>query len=139
MPQNSSEDSSHRDQKRVEAFLDCIAHHDVLSRYCQRKKNVVVERLDHHDAEEDTWAQILIEDKRAGPDETAIIRIDFAAWLQSLPRSLRNIATFLAEGETTTAAAKQVHLSQGRISQIRRELFLAWHDFQGDESALAIA
>jgi hypothetical protein len=26
MPQNPSEDSSHRDRKRVEAFLDCIAY-----------------------------------------------------------------------------------------------------------------
>jgi hypothetical protein len=26
MPQNFSEDSSRRDQKRVEAFLDCIAY-----------------------------------------------------------------------------------------------------------------
>jgi hypothetical protein len=26
MPQHRSEDSSHHDQKRVEAFLDCIAY-----------------------------------------------------------------------------------------------------------------
>jgi hypothetical protein len=128
--------SQTRAGRKVGGKLNC---HDVLSPYCQRKKNLVVERLDHHDSEEDTWAEILIEDKRAGPAETAIIRIDFAAWLQSLPRRLRKIATFLAKGETTTAAAKRFHLSQGRISQIRKELFLAWHDFQGDESALAVA
>lgn len=26
MPQHPSEDSPHRDQKRIEAFLDCIAY-----------------------------------------------------------------------------------------------------------------
>ena len=75
----------------------------------------------------------------AGPAETAIVRIDFSTWLQLLPRRLRKIATFLANGETTTAAAKRFRVSQGRISQIRKELFLAWHRFQGEEPTLAVA
>jgi hypothetical protein len=52
---------------------------------------------------------------------------------------LRRIATFLGNGETTTAASKRFRLSQGRISQIRRELFLAWQRFQGDEGVLVVA
>ena len=59
--------------------------------------------------------------------------------LQLLPRRLRKIATFLANGETTGAAAKRFRLSQARISQIRKELFLAWHRFQGDEPVIAVA
>ena len=83
---------------------------------------------------------MLVEDKHAGPAEVAaIVRIDFATWLRFLPRRLRKIATFLANGETTTAAAKRFRVSQGRISQIRKELFLAWHRFQGDEPAVAVA
>ena len=113
--------------------------HDISSDYCQQRKDLLQERLDRHDSEEDAWAEILVEDKHAGPAETAIVRIDFATWLLYLPRRLRKIATFLASGETTTAAAKRFRVSQGRISQIRKELFLAWHRFQGDEPALAIA
>jgi hypothetical protein len=56
---------------------------------------------------------------------TAIARIDFTTWLQLLPRRLRKIAKFLAGGESTAAAANKFHLSRGRISQIRKELFLA--------------
>ena len=112
---------------------------DVMSNYCQQKKNLLVERLDRYDSEEDAWAEILVEDRHAGPADTAIVRIDFSAWLQFLPRRLRKIATFLAKGETTTAAAKRFHISQGRISQIRRELFLAWRRFQGEDPALAVA
>ena len=121
--------------RKVGGKLNC---RDVLSNYCQRKKNLVVGRLDHYDSEEEAWEELLVEDKHAGPAETAVSRVDFAAWLQALPRRLRKIATFLAKGETTTAAAKRFHVSEGRISQIRKELFLAWNHLQGDESALAV-
>ena len=112
---------------------------DVLSDYCQRQKDLVVERLDKLDKEEDAWYQVLVEDRRAGPAEVAATRIDFTAWLDVLPLRLRKIATFLANGETTTAAAQRFQISQGRISQIRTELFLAWHRFQGDEPVAAVA
>ena len=111
----------------------------MLSEYCQWQKDLIVERLDKFDKEEDAWQEVLVEDKQPGPAEVATTRIDFSAWLQLLPHRLRKIATFLANGETTTAAAKQFRLSQGRISQIRKELLLAWHCFQGDEPALAVA
>lgn len=112
---------------------------DVSSEYCQRQKDLIVERLDRFDKEEDAWQEVLVEDKHAGPAEVAVTRIDFATWLQVLPHRLRRIATFLANGETTTAAAKRFHVSQGRISQIRKELYRAWHRFQGDEPVVAMA
>jgi hypothetical protein len=113
--------------------------HDVSSVYCQHEKGITVEQLDKFDREEEAWQEVLVEDKHAGPAETAIVRIDFAAWLQSLPRRMRKIATFLSGGETTTAAAKRFRLSLGRISQLRKELYLAWHRFQGEEPALTVA
>ena len=57
---------------------------DVSSPYCQRVKNVVMERLDRYDPEEDSWTEVVVEDKTAGPDEIARTRIDFADWLASL-------------------------------------------------------
>jgi hypothetical protein len=111
---------------------------DVSSDYCQRRKNLIVERLDRYDSEEAAWVDILVEDKHAGPAQTAIVRIDFAAWLKTLPRQLRRIATFLSRGETTSEASKRFRLSPGRVSQIRRQLFEAWHTFQ-DNTPLAIA
>ena len=45
---------------------------------------------------------------------------------------------FPDNGETTTAAYRRFRVSQGRISQIRKELLLAWNHFQGDGSALAV-
>lgn len=112
---------------------------DISSDYCQQKKSLMLERLDHYDSEEQAWAEILVEDKNAGPAETAIVRLDFSTWLKLLPRRLRKIALFLANGETTSAAAERFGVSQGRISQIRRELLSAWRCFQGDEPAFAAA
>jgi len=125
-----------REGRKVGGSLDI---HDISSDYCQKAKSLLLERLDLYDTEEQAWSQLLIEDKHAGPAETAIVRLDFSAWLKLLPRRLRQIAMFLARGETTSATATQFGLSQGRISQIRRELLSAWQRFQGEEPALIVA
>jgi hypothetical protein len=124
-----------KDHRKVGGRLNV---HDVMSAYCQAKKGVVVERLDHFDEEENQWCEIVVEDRNAGPAEVAATRMDFAAWLKSLPKRLRLIAKFLATGETTTAAAKKFGVCQGRISQIRMELKRAWQAFQGEEPGTAV-
>jgi hypothetical protein len=125
-----------RTGRKVGGRLNCK---DLLSDHCRQTKNVIVERLDHYDSEEEAWKEILVEDRRAGPADTAIVRIDYSTWLRMLPRRLQGIATFLSNGESTTAAAKKFRVSQGRISQIRKELYLAWHRFQGDLPAAVTA
>jgi hypothetical protein len=105
---------------------------DVLSPYCPRRKKVVVERLDHYDADEDAWREILIEDRHAGPAETAAARIDIGLWFATLPRKKRRIAETLATGLTRKAAARKFRLTAGRISQLRREFMDAWSEFQGE-------
>jgi len=106
--------------------------HDVSSSYCQRQKRVTVERLDRYDDEEDAWREILVEDRRAGPAEVAATRMDFDQWLRSLPKRLRKIAAALSTSETTGAVAKRFRVSDGRISQIRKELYNAWRRFIGE-------
>ena len=81
------------------------------------------------------WKEILLEDRKAGPADTAAARIDIAAWLESLPKKKRRIAALLATGETTKRTAKKFHVSPGRISQTRRELQQAWQEFQGDDTS----
>ncbi|MBW3596966.1 MAG: hypothetical protein KY475_06790, partial [Planctomycetes bacterium] len=57
---------------------------DVTSRVCRQRKGVRVQRLDHYDANEQVWREILVEDRRAGPADTAAARIDFDAFIRSL-------------------------------------------------------
>jgi hypothetical protein len=105
---------------------------DVSSPYAQAIQGIRVGRLDHYDVEEDAWREILIEDRRAGPAQTAAARIDFGQWLNTLPTRGRQIAGVLATGQSTKQAARQFRLSPGRISQIRHELRDSWERFQGD-------
>lgn len=106
--------------------------HDTMSEYCRARKGVKVERLDQYDRQEKQWQQVVVEDRRCGPDQIAATRIDFADWLKTLPRRLRRIALTLATGETTHATAHEFRVSPGRISQIRGELKQAWETFQGE-------
>ena len=118
-----------RDGRKVGGKLNV---HDVSSKYAQRQKGFHLERLDHYDEEEDSWQEILVEDRNAGPAEVATTKIDFTAWLKSLPSRVRRIAKVLATGENTSIVAQKFGLSAGRISQMRKELAQAWKKFQGD-------
>ena len=104
---------------------------DVSSPYAQMAKGIIVERLEQFDPEEGAWREILIEDRRVGPAETASARIDVTAWLGSLGRRKRRIAETLARGETTGTVATMFGLSPGRVSQLRQELRRSWEVFQG--------
>jgi hypothetical protein len=108
---------------------------DITSRHCQVTKRVRVGRLDHCNEDSGEWTEVLVEDRHAGPAETACCRIDFADWLRSLSRRYRKIATTLATGETTGSTAKRFKVSFGRVSQIRRELERSWATFQGEALA----
>jgi hypothetical protein len=105
---------------------------DVSSPYAQRAKHFTLSRLDRYDAQNDEWREILIEDRHAGPAQTAAARLDIGAWFATLPRKKRRIAATLATGEATTKAARKFRVSPGRISQLRREFQDSWADFQGE-------
>jgi hypothetical protein len=126
-----------RDGRRVGGHLNCL---DVSSEYAQKIKGVVVDRLDRRDKDDDRqWCEVLVEDRRA--DAAAIVqtKLDFSDWLASLPCRHRRLAQFLANGETTRAAARKFKVSDGRISQIRKELAANWHAFIGDDPGPAAA
>ncbi len=109
---------------------------DLCSAYAQRRRGFCLERLDRYDQREQRWKEILIEDRHAGPADTAAVRIDFADWLRSLPVRPRRVAEKLAIGETTGAVARKFRLSSGRISQMRHELRWHWDDFQSGAAAV---
>ena len=119
-----------REGRRVGSKLNI---RDVCSPYAQQRKDITVERLDRYDREEGCWSEILVEDPTSTPADLAATRIDFPAWLETLSRRDRKIALKLAVGETTSRVAGQFRLSEARISQLRRELKLAWDAFQGEE------
>jgi hypothetical protein len=113
---------------------------DILSKYCQLNKGIVVERLDHREKDdENAWCEVLVEDRRAGPADIACTRIDFESWLASLPVRYRRLAQYLSLGNRTADAARKFKVSAGRVSQVRKELAESWRKFTGEEEGVAVA
>lgn len=109
-----------------------LSARDIQSLSVQRSTGIVIERLERFDGRQGEWREVLVEDRRAGPAETAAARIDMAAWLASLGRRKRRIAQTLARGETTSKAATMFGVTAARISQLREELRQSWHTFQSE-------
>jgi FixJ family two-component response regulator len=66
------------------------------------------------------------------PDEQAMFRLDFAAWLNSLTTRERQIVRAMARNERTRDLSQQFGVSPSRISQLRRDFALSWQDFCAD-------
>lgn len=58
-------------------------------------------------------------------------RIDFDAWLEGLAVRQREIVKACLAGETGQEMAKRFVLSEGRVSQLRRELYEDWLALMG--------
>ena len=78
------------------------------------------------------WKEQLIENDRTPVCDQAIFRIDFPTWLGELSQRDRDIAEHLAVGHRPTDVARRVGLSDGRVSQLRREMQRSWSDFHGE-------
>jgi len=111
-----------------------IGVRDVSSQYCQQKKGVTLQRLDHYDRDREAWEEVVVEDRNAGPAEIAATRIDFREWLRILSTMQKRAATKLAAGEKTGKVAKMLGVSSARISQLRRELLESWKRFLGEDA-----
>ena len=108
---------------------------DVSSPYAQKRKKFHLGRLDRFDPAEDCWKEAIVEDLRTPVADQACFRVDFPAWLSTLPRRERKIAEALAGGHRTTDVARRFGLSLGRVSQLRRKFERSWLAFHGEEVA----
>jgi len=120
-----------RSGRRIGASLNI---NDVTSHYCQNHLGIRSTAFCMIDQNGDHWAESLIADERARPDQLVMARIDFTEWLQTLKPLHRKVAEHLSLGESTHSTARIFNLSPGRISQIRRLLEQSWHSFQTEES-----
>jgi hypothetical protein len=76
------------------------------------------------------WIDTLVEDKRAAIVDQVIAKLDVGAWFATLTQQMKQIATDLAFGCTTSEVAQKHGLTAGRISQLRRTLEASWLAFQ---------
>ena len=111
---------------------------DVLSPHARRKKGFRVQSLDRFKKESGEWLEAVVEDTHTPVPEQVAFRIDFPAWLKSQTRRNRRIAEALSLGHATREVARRFKVSEGRVSQLRRQFYLSWKAFH-DEPAPAAA
>ena len=112
---------------------------DIMSPAASRLHGFLVERFDQRDPQSGIWNEQLVEDRHAGPAQTAAARLDLAAWLRTLSKRNRQIAQALSLGATTCEVAKQFTLTPGRVSQMREWLRQNWERFQGGDQSIRCA
>jgi hypothetical protein len=106
---------------------------DVLSRLARQQRKFQVESLDSTRIQtRNGWREIIVEDHKSTPAETAASRIDVGEWLNGMTNRRRQIAEMLASGHSTMETAEQFQITPGRVSQLRREFESSWHEFQRD-------
>jgi hypothetical protein len=106
---------------------------DVLSPRAQRIHNFVASGLPQHETGVDDNEVIdALESDDTPPPDAAAFRVDYPAWLKTLSARDRRLAQAMALGEHTKPLAEKFHLSQARVSQMRREFAESWRDFVGD-------
>ena len=66
----------------------------------------------------------------APPSESVPGWMDYGVWLSRYDHRKRGVAEALAVGGTTQEVARQFDVSNGRISQMRREFKRDWEQFQ---------
>ena len=105
---------------------------DVLCVYAQRRNHVRVDQLDPDEESGDAWRASLIAARQTPIPDQVWFRIDFPVWLAQLSSRNRQIASTLAQGDTTREVSQRFRLSPGRVSQLRREFCDSWRQFHGE-------
>jgi hypothetical protein len=78
------------------------------------------------------WQDWIVGNNRCTPADEAVFRLDFTAWLASLPERRRRTAELLGEGHGTGEVARAVGISAAAVSQARVWLERSWRAFQGE-------
>jgi hypothetical protein len=105
---------------------------DVCSRYAQLRRQIRVVPLQDRDSVDDRWMNDVVDSRRTPVVDQVAAKLDICAWLGSLRRRTKSIATDLAKGFSTSEVAHKHRLSAGRIAQMRKELKSSWQQFQGE-------
>jgi hypothetical protein len=104
---------------------------DILSRATQRRWGFRVQSLARQRAADgESWQQAVVDNTQTPPADAAAFRMDFRQWLASLTPRNRQLVDLLVLSHTPTYAARQLNLSRGRISQLRKAFARQWYASQ---------
>jgi hypothetical protein len=115
---------SARQVKRGRPAVGRMKKHEVLSRYGHLGHHIEVERLPGN------WFDEMVADQRASVGDQVAAKLDVSAWFATLSQRMKQIATDLALGFSTSEVARKHDVTAGRISQLRRKLEASWAAFE---------
>lgn len=107
-----------------------ISIKDVMSEINQARKGYCVCKLPDFSTEStNPLVEALADHSQAEVADHVAFKIDFPAWLKTLSERDRLIVEDMAMGEKTIQLAMKYGVSEGRISQLRRQFHDAWTRF----------
>jgi hypothetical protein len=105
---------------------------DALSPLAQARHGFVVRTLPAPSTLSATpFSEALIDNTRSPVPEQVCFRLDFPSWLANLG-DRRRIVEDMALGHRTKDLAQRHKVTEGRVSQLRREFQLDWRRFTGE-------
>jgi hypothetical protein len=105
---------------------------DVMSPVCQHRRGFRVgEFQDDSASPRDLLSEALRENTRTPTYDQAEFRVDFANWRSRLDSRRQRLVDALMKSCSTSEVARQFGMSQGRVSQLRREFHDGYSAFCG--------
>jgi hypothetical protein len=106
---------------------------DVLSHRAQQRHGFVVGKLpDYSSLSGNPLAEALMGNTETPIPEQVSFRLDFPRWRRAYSRRDRRIIDQMMQGERTRDLARRFHISQARVSQLRRSFHADWLHFVGE-------
>ena len=106
---------------------------DPMSMRARLRHGFRLQQLQEHGNYDDPeWQEALIDNMQTPVPDQAAFRQDFPRWLRRLGSRNRRIAERMLLRERTTDLARKFGVSEGRVSQLRRELEADWRQFHGE-------
>lgn len=110
-----------------------ICAKDVLNEITQAKRGFYVGKLPDYSTEStNPLVEALTDNTRSEVPDQVAFRLDFPVWRARYDDRRRRIMDAMALGHRTIDLANQFRMSQGRVSQLRREFLHDWQKFCGD-------
>jgi hypothetical protein len=107
-----------------------ISAKDVMNEITQTRKGFYVGKLPDFSTESaNPLSDALTDNTQTPVDEQVAFRLDFPEWRGSYDNRRRRIIDALALGHRTKDVAQKFGMSQGRVSQLRREFMQDWQHF----------
>jgi hypothetical protein len=106
---------------------------DALSSRAQQRHSFTVSPLPQGSSLAANVFDLALRDStQSPPDEQVMFKLDMATWLVTLGERNRNLVVDMMLGHRTKELAQIHRITEGRVSQLRRELYLAWLLFHGE-------